>query len=220
MKKAYICFTRIPVPGQTKTRLMPLLGGEGCAALHTCFLRDIAAVSRQCGADLYIAYVPVGDPQLLRGIFPDAKGFFPQEGADLGEKMHNALCRVLALGYDAVLLTGSDLPCMTAHHLQSGFDALNEADVAIGPTPDGGYYLIGTKSPCPALFSGQTYSHASVFENTCAAARAAGFTVCPVMPCTDVDTPEDLRVLWQQLDDPTTHTAVFLKRLYEEGVLS
>ena len=219
MKKAVICFTRIPVAGRTKTRLMPLLGGEGCAALHTAFLKDSAEINDRLDADLYIAYLPDGDAADLQAIFPHAAGFFPQCGENLGEKMHNALSDVLAKGYDACVLTGSDLPLMTADHLRSGFSALAQADVTIGPTSDGGYYLIGLKQPCSALFSGQTYSHASVFENTCAEAEAVGCTVGQALPCSDVDTPEDLYALWAQIANRPTHTAAFLRSLHEKGVL-
>ena len=58
MKRAVICFTRVPVPGKTKTRLMPLLGGKNCARLHTAFLQDLAGVYRQLDADLFVAYAP------------------------------------------------------------------------------------------------------------------------------------------------------------------
>lgn len=61
MKRALICFTRPPVPGRTKTRLMPCLSGESCAALHTALLRDIAAVCGRVDADLYVAFAPEGD---------------------------------------------------------------------------------------------------------------------------------------------------------------
>lgn len=84
MKKAVICFTRIPIPGQTKTRLTPLLSGEERAALHTAFLRDLAGVFIQVDARLYVVHTPEGGQGLLRDIFPQASGFFPQEGEGLG----------------------------------------------------------------------------------------------------------------------------------------
>ena len=99
MDRAVICFTRAPVPGQTKTRLMPLLSGEACAELHAAFLRDVARACRETGAAVYVAYTPEGGRGPLVDIFPFARGLFPQEGADLGQRMAAAMDRVLALGH-------------------------------------------------------------------------------------------------------------------------
>ena len=212
MKQAIICFTRPPVPGRTKTRLMPLLSGEECAALHTAFLRDIADLCGRVDADLYVAYAPEGDWGVLRTIFPAALDFFPQTGEGLGERMHRALTGVLARGYGACVLIGSDLPELTAEHLAAAFRALEEADVTLGPTADGGYCLVGLKKPCQALFAGQIYGCASVYENTLAAVQAAGLRFRPAPPCRDVDVPEDLMRLRRTVR-PGSHTARLLNTL-------
>ena len=151
MKKALICFTRVPRPGVTKTRLLPLLPPEHCAGLHWAFLRDLAEVYAGMNADLYVAHTPDPGWKELKSVFTMAAGFFPQEGDGLGAKMDNAIRHVLSLGYEAVVLTGADLPMMGSAHLSSGFAALEHADIALGPTPDGGYYLIGAKFPCSSL---------------------------------------------------------------------
>lgn len=216
MKKAVICFTRVPRPGVTKTRLLPLLPPRHCAGLHRAFLRDLAAVYSGMDAALYVAHTPDPDWEMLKAVFPMASGFFPQEGSGLGEKMDHALRHVLALGYDAVVLTGADLPALTTAHFDSGFAALERADIALGPTPDGGYYLIGCKAPCPALFTGQRYGGSTVYENTLAAAAAAGYTVGTALTCADVDTPEDLRTL---AVSPDSHTGIYLTQLRKEGIL-
>ena len=210
MKNAVICFTRVPQPGRTKTRLMPYLTGDQCAQLHWAFLRDLSAVYTQLDADLFIAHTPDPDWERLKAVFPAAR-FFPQEGGGLGEKMDHALNTVLALGYEKVVLTGSDLPLMTADHLRSGFAALDIADVALGPTADGGYYLVGAKEASAFLFENQTYGCGSVFGNTAAAAHAAGKTVANALPCGDVDTPEDLHKLRDL--PPDSHTARYLSTL-------
>jgi rSAM/selenodomain-associated transferase 1 len=217
MKRALICFTRVPKPGVTKTRLLPILSGDQCAKLHTAFLTDLSRVYARMDADLFVSYTADPDWEMLKSIFPSAADFFPQEGADLGKKMYNALRHVLGLGYDAVVLTGADLPLMTAHHLNSGFAALNAADISIGPTSDGGYYLVGMKQPHRAIFENQQYGGATVLENTIAAGKAAGLTVMPADPCDDVDTPEDLRALTTQLPSGTA-TFQYLVQLKKEGV--
>ena len=139
-----------------------------------------------------------------------ARSFYPQAGDGLGEKMDTALNTVLSLGYDAVVLTGADLPAMTGTHLHSGFDALGHADVTLGPTADGGYYLVGTKAAAPYLFENQTYGCGSVFDNAVSAVKSAGRTFWPALPCDDVDTPEDLRALRLR---PDSHTARYLCKI-------
>lgn len=218
MKKAVICFTRVPKPGVTKTRLLPILSGQQCADLHTAFLRDLSAVYDRLNADLFVAYTEDPNWDALKDIFPTARGFFPQEGADLGEKMYHALCHVLRSGYDAAVLTGADLPRLTADHLERGFEALEQADIAIGPTSDGGYYLVGMKEPHRAIFENQRYGGSTVLENTVAAGENAGLTVSLAAPCDDVDTPEDLQNLMRQLS-PDSATGQYLNQLKEEGVL-
>ena len=176
MKKAMICFTRVPKPGVTKTRLLPILTGDQCARLHTAFLRDLATVYEGVEADLFVAYTADPDWEMLKDIFPAACGFFPQAGADLGEKMYHAIEYVLNLGYEAVVLTGADLPLMTASHLESGFGALRQADVTFGPTSDGGYYLVGMKAPHKAVFEKQSYGGS---ENL----RRCGYPGGLISPC-------------------------------------
>jgi len=216
MKNAVICFTRVPKPGITKTRLLPVLRPEQCAALHWSFLKDLAELYRKLDAHLFVAYVPDPDWEALKSVFPSA-GYIPQKGNDLGEKMYRAIRKVLNLGYESVVLTGSDLPLMTADHLSSGFSALEENDVTIGPTSDGGYYLIGMKTPRRELFRIEGYGGASVFENTISAAKKAGLTVGPAMACDDVDTPEDLWHLTKAID-PNSHTGQYLEQLQQEGI--
>lgn len=217
MKKALICFTRVPKPGVTKTRLLPILSGDQCSKLHFAFLTDLAQVYSKVEADLFVAYTADPDWEMLKKIFPAAKGFFAQEGTDLGEKMFNALQYVLGRGYDVVVLTGADLPLMTAAHLESGFAVLDAADISIGPTSDGGYYLVGMKQPHRAIFENQRYGGETVLENTKAAGEAAGLTVVLANPCDDVDTPEDLRTLTMELSSETA-TFQYLMQLRKEGV--
>lgn len=211
--RAIICFTRVPRAGRTKTRLMPHLSGEQCAQLHWAFLRDLAKCYNSLDADLLVAHTPDPEWERLKEVFPAAR-FFPQEGKNLGEKMNHALNLALDLGYEACILTGSDLPLMTRDHLMSGFEALEKADVTLGPTSDGGYYLVGVKGISPFLFQNQRYGTGSVYENALSAIRAAGKAFCPTLACDDVDTPEDLRCLLKTLD-PESHTAAYLRGIGE-----
>lgn len=218
MKKAIICFTRVPIPGKTKTRLIPLLGGERCSELHTAFLRDIARECDAVDAELFVAHTPEDNPTPLHDIFPRCRDFFPQLGDDLGARMSNAITHVLSLGFDTCVLIGTDLPLLTAEHLRAAFSALEHADMTLGPTSDGGYYLIGLRRPCSAVFQGQQYSTSSVFENTISAAAAAGLSYAAAPLCDDVDTPENLRILWNTISQRDSYTARYLRTLIDSGV--
>ena len=222
MRRALICFTRPPVPGRTKTRLMPLLSGEECAALHTAFLRDIAAVCGRVDADLYVAYAPEGDWGILRELFPAALDLFPQDGEVRGGLFH---CSLVTL--PASLPEGRYTLCLREQMWRpagNGPYALTVKEVRFrGPetmvalaAEDGGYYLVGLKKPCRALFAGQAYGHESVYENALAAIRGAGLRFRPAPPCRDVDVPEDLCRLPGTVR-PDSHTARLLKILEWEG---
>lgn len=123
--------------------------------------------------------------------------------------MYNAIARVLGLGYEAVVLTGADLPLLEPRHLLGGFSALENADLAMGPTSDGGYYLIGMKQPRREVFAISGYGGSSVYERTVAAAKNAGLIVAAAPVCDDVDTPEDLRRLAAQCA-PDSFTGQYL----------
>ncbi|MBR4989723.1 MAG: TIGR04282 family arsenosugar biosynthesis glycosyltransferase [Oscillospiraceae bacterium] len=213
MKRAVICFTRVPKPGATKTRLLPVLKPQQCADLHWAFLKDLADTYREVDAHLFVAYTPDADWESLKTVFPHA-GFYPQKGNDLGERMYRVIRKILELGYESAVLTGTDLPMMTAAHLESGFAVLEEKDIAIGPTSDGGYYLIGMKKPCREVFRVEGYGGASVFESTVTAAEDAGLSVGLALTCDDVDTPGDLWDLTKTVR-PGSHTEKFLK---QEGI--
>lgn len=211
MKKAVICFTRVPRPGQTKTRLLPVLTGEQCAELHRAFLQDLNALYGDLKCDLLVAHTPDPDWQMLTDLLPAAKAFFPQKGEDLGQRMHNALCHAFSLGYSAAVLTGADLPELKSSCLEKAFGALAYTDVVLGPTSDGGYYLIGMKAPCSQVFQGHRYGGSTVLESTLTAIRAAGLTCSQAPLCDDVDTPADLARLAHTLA-PGSFTGIFLRK--------
>lgn len=193
MKKAIIIFTRVPIPGQTKTRMMPALSPGACARLHTCFLKDIKRECLQTGHDIFIFYTPEDRQQILVRILGSMERYFIQEGEGLGERMNHAFEKVFGLGYDECVLLGTDVPEMTASDLSCAFDVLLERDIVLGPTEDGGYYLIGMKKPIPVVFENQTYGQGSVLSNTVQTLKSNGYSVGFVSSHCDMDTAADLQ---------------------------
>jgi hypothetical protein len=203
-----ILFTRIPVPGKTKTRLMPFLTGEECCLLQRAFLCDVFDVLRGVDAecDIVVAYEPEGDVPELIELLPGAKEYFPQHGGDLGERMLNAIDRMLTSGYGRCLLIGSDMPLLKPDFITGAFRSLDSHDIVLNPTEDGGYYLVGMKEPCEELFRLEKYGVSSVFEKTMAAAETSGKTVAVGAPTMDIDTPEDFIRLKERLEQEKQET--------------
>jgi len=188
---ALIIFTREPVAGKTKTRLMPYYTPEQCAMLHKCFIRDIAKEMKSADADIVVAYTG-GEPAFLRKVFGRSSFFIEQKGRDIGERMKNAIADALSLGYEKAVLVGTDIPELEAETIDTAFTMLDASDAVIGPTEDGGYYLIGMKQVLDEPFEVKLYGTDTVYAETTAFMRNAGIVTEEVEPYSDIDTPEDL----------------------------
>ena len=150
-------------------------------------------------------------------LLPQQKDFFLQQGKTLGEKMDRAITDTFKMGYDRCVLIGADLPLINREIIAQAMRALEEISLVLGPTVDGGYYLVGSTKPCPEIFSGQSYGGNNVFENTVAAAQKAGLSLGTVAPMEDIDQPEDLRnfadKLSMQPEEICPHSRRFLREL-------
>ena len=191
MKQAIIIFTRAPMPGRTKTRMMPCLTPKQCETLHICFLKEC----EKCRADRFICHTPDGDrpKNHLEKILGKQKEYFPQRGEHLGERMFRALEEVFEKGYEKCVLIGTDVPELRSRDLRKAFEVLNTQDVVFGKTYDGGYYLVGMKKPCREVFEIDQYGHESVLEDTIKTLSRSGITVGYTKKHWDMDTPWDLK---------------------------
>lgn len=192
MNRALIIFTRVPIPGQTKTRMMPEVSAAGCARIHTCFLQDIRRECRKTNADIYICYTPKEKQEKLYPVFGSGVHYFPQEGYGLGERMYRAIRRVLNGGYDSCILMGADVPEVKAEYLNRAFRMLESRDIVLGPTTDGGYYLVGMNIPHRSAFEVKGYGKSSVLADTVRHLEREGLKVGFTETLQDMDTYEDL----------------------------
>ena len=189
-KRALIVFTREPVPGKTKTRLMPYLSPQQCADLHMCFLRDIYREARRTDADIMVAYE--GDSyENLSTVFGKSREYVRQSGDGLGPRMDNAIRHALDRGYEKAVLIGTDIPELTAASIRKAFDLLDDADVVLGPTADGGYHLIGMKDVHPEAFGVKAYGNSTVLQETLKAIETSGFRAVCGDEYHDLDVRED-----------------------------
>jgi hypothetical protein len=191
-----IIFAKKPIPGQVKTRLCPPLSPEAAAGLARAFLMDILEESaRLAHFRLALAYSPHAEEDWFRKLAPEGAWLFPQSGADLGERMARAFDEAFRAGYGPVLLRGSDTPDLPGNILQEAADVLEQgqAQVALGPTPDGGYCLVGLNEPQPALFTDLPWSTSRVLAQTLALSGSLSLKVYLLPEWLDIDTPEDLQ---------------------------
>lgn len=199
MKRAIIIFTRVPIPGQTKTRMMSALTGEQCAKLHGCFLQDIRKQCEKAEAALFVAYTPEDTDGKLHSLLGEQKEYFEQVGPDLGERMYAAFEKVFSYGYEQCLLIGTDIPELKSQYLKQAFEQLEGNDVVFGRTNDGGYYLVGMKTPRKEVFNIPSYGHSDVWENTLEHLKKSNLSVGYTAPLDDMDTPEDLQKYYEHM---------------------
>lgn len=196
MNNALILFTRVPIPGATKTRLMPFLTGEECAQVHSCFVKDIYEKAKTIQADLFVFYTPNDEKHLLKQLLGEEAIYLPQYGADLGEKMKNAIGVALRLGYEKVVLIGTDIPQIHPETLNNAFDSLNEKEIVIHPTFDGGYYLIGMKKEYDSIWKIERYGTNTVIYDTLQHMKTEKLSTAVGQMYYDVDDKGDLLHLY------------------------
>lgn len=193
-KNALIIFAKAPVPGHVKTRLESHLSKEECASLHESFITDTVRLSMEvAGADIFLACHPDAGHPFFQDISADyGVRLTVQKGDDLGERMDNAIKDLLAMGYKKVVIIGSDSPDLPPEYVKVGFERLDSSDMVLGPSMDGGYYLIGGRKGLP-VFSGIPWSSSEVFEMTLERAGKNGITFSVLKEWYDIDTWEDLQ---------------------------
>ncbi len=221
--KAIILFARDPVAGKVKTRLAPFLNQDSILELYTRFLKD--SIDKICG-------VKTADPFI--GVAPsDSSGYFSQEiknqetppevflqeGEDLGERMFNAFQARFDEGYERVVIIGSDSPSLPVAYIETALDS--EKDLVVGPSTDGGYYLIGMYlKPVNVFADGIEWGSEKVLQQTLDRVKKYKCSLELLPPWYDVDREEDLKFLKTHLEliaqaglDNIGATSEFLKGL-------
>jgi uncharacterized protein len=191
-----IIFAKEPTPGQVKTRLCPPLSPQAAARLYGQFLEDV--LEEMAGLPhitVALAYTPDAARPFFQNLAPPDLHLVAQAGDDLGERLQQAFAWGFAQGADTVLIRNSDSPDLPGLLVLEAQEALerDRAQVVLGPCPDGGYYLVGLKTPQPQLFQGINWSGPAVLAETLALAGRRGLTVHLLPPWLDIDTFADLQ---------------------------
>lgn len=199
---ALILMTRIPIPGKTKTRLIGTLTKKECAEIHKAFLLDIFKTFSfiKDEIDIYLTFTPEDSLHLIENILPDYIQCFPQTGDNLGERMSNAMEYLFERGYTKVGLMGADIPDIQPFEIRKAFEELENNDVVIGPTFDGGYFFIGLKKMNKELFVNDIkWGNKSVLEGTIDIANGMGLKAALIEKHRDIDTKEDLFAFYENM---------------------
>jgi uncharacterized protein len=199
---ALTVMAKAPRAGKVKTRLSPPLTLEQTAALNIQFLRDTTAnLATIPGSAGLISYTPVGDEALFAGLLPHTFALVPQRGDGFGERLLAAASDILAIGYGAVCLIDSDSPTVPAAAYYQAVEALVQPGdrVVLGPSDDGGYYLIGMKQPHAAPFERISWSTSSVYAETVERCHEARLEVVTLPAWYDVDDAATLELLRAEL---------------------
>ena len=187
-----VIFAKAPQPGAAKTRLIPALGAEGAADLARRMLVHTLQQALAAGiGPVELCMSPAPGDKAWQGVtLPDGIARTAQDEGDLGQRMARAVARVTAQG--PVLLFGTDCPALTAAHLVEAGRQLARHDAVLLPVADGGYILIGLKTPCPGLFTDMAWSTPAVAAETLRRMAALGLRVWQGPTLHDIDEPADL----------------------------
>lgn len=216
MRDALIVFAKQPVPGQTKTRLNSILSPEHSAKLYDAFVKDSLQDYSQLQCDLRL-YIDGAEKDVPEDWIHSGMQIYKQRGDDLGDRMLNAFSETFVSGAERVVIVGTDHPSLPKAYLELAFDLLQTPlSICIGPSRDGGYYALGMNECFAVLFNGMTYSHDQVFAQTMQRAAAASENVTVLPEWYDVDTPESLAWLLEDMKDERfklTFTNAILKEV-------
>jgi rSAM/selenodomain-associated transferase 1 len=189
-------FIKNPEKGRVKTRLASGVGDEMAVRLYRRFLLAMLSTLNRGTFLFYLCFCPENALSDLKSWLGEDYLYMPQTGENLGERMKNGFIDAFAMNFKRVVLIGSDIPDLPLEFVEEAFSSLQEKDVVIGPSFDGGYYLIGFKDKSFSLraFEGIPWSTKRVFEETMRVLKQEGLTVHTLQPLRDIDTIEDLRI--------------------------
>lgn len=189
MKKALIIFVRNPELGKVKTRLAKSVGDEKALEIYKDLLRHTHEITLDVACDKFIFYADAINTTDIweNNLFNKEL----QSGIELGQKMNNAFLKLFQKGYCKIVIIGSDCPSLTTGIIEEAFAKLDEADVIIGPSKDGGYYLLGLSDLITGLFENKEWSTDKVFAGTLENIHSENKKYALLPKLADIDTIED-----------------------------
>ena len=208
-----VIMAKEPQVGLTKTRLCPSLTLDGAARLYEALLRDSISLAYGLdGIDLAIAVTPPESIAYFKGISPPDTLLMPVECIDIGDCLTQVLGNLLDMGYPSVLAFNADGPSVPQGYIQAAAGLLDECDVVLGPSEDGGYYLVGLKQLHPGIFVGVTWSTHKVLNQTLIKIQELGLKAELLPSWYDVDTAADIERMRSELAELPPEILVHTRR--------
>ncbi|MGB3570946.1 MAG: TIGR04282 family arsenosugar biosynthesis glycosyltransferase [Phormidesmis sp.] len=202
-----ILFLRYPMPGSTKTRLIPALGAQGAASLQRQMAEYLLSQVLSPNWQLQICFTG-SCLDSVQNWLGERFSYKAQVRGELGRRLQDAFQQEFESGYERVVVIGADCPDVNLRHIEQAFQRLRSHDLVLGPAQDGGYYLIGLRYPHTAIFDDIDWGTSLVFQQTCTKAWRLGLSMAELEILSDVDRPEDL-VVWEKVKRTNNITTNF-----------
>jgi rSAM/selenodomain-associated transferase 1 len=224
--RALAVVAKAPLKGSVKTRLSPYLSPSDAATLYECLLADIVAkLERYRESEFWLAFAPGGEEYFSQN-YPAIR-LLAQQGKNLGERLHHIFVDLSRKGYSEIVVADSDSPTVPLSFIDRAYKLLSQegCDLVLGPSDDGGYYLIGLKRPVKGIFHNIPWSTSSVLDITVKRAETLSLRVGLLPPAYDIDVEDDLRRLWndfvsfEHLRELAPRTYDYLRNLPGNGSL-
>lgn len=221
MKPALNLFFKYPEMGKVKTRLSTRLESDFVYRLYWEFIRDTIKTCGMVNADLILTVAPSAGKTTRDHESEFGVKTYLQRGNDLGERMHNSMEDILKSGYNRCILLGSDIPDISADHINKAFDKLKNNDIVLGPCNDGGYYLIGLnrEKHHRDIFKEVPWSSSDTLEKTLENIIKLKLRYELLDKKNDIDSLEDLKDFYNRnRENDDLYTMRFLKTVWKSSM--
>ena len=213
-ERVLVIMAKAPRPGAVKTRLTPSLPLQAVAAFYRCLLEDTLALARSLGRVEVAIMCPDSDVNELASLAGQGARVVAQKGEGLAAGLTSVFAHFAEGHQRRTIAFNSDSPHLPRSVLEDAFETLTVRDVVVGPTHDGGYYLVGAKAFHPTLFARDGMGTGNALERLLSRARALELSVGFADPFYDIDVVDDLTRLAEELrlaPAKAPRTAVWLK---------
>ncbi len=199
-KRLIIIFVKLPYKGNVKNRLASAIGDDAAVSLYKAFVYDLLENIKITDCDIRIFYYPSESINKIERWLGKNFNYKPQIGNDLGERMKNAFIESFSEGFEKVIIIGSDMPDLPLSIIEEAFTSLNQNNAVIGPSFDGGYYLIGFRKNffIPEIFQNIQWGSEGVFQKSIEMLQNKGISRHFLPKRRDIDTLEDLISFFQE----------------------
>jgi rSAM/selenodomain-associated transferase 1 len=197
--RTLVIMAKAPKPGVVKTRLTDSLSSAAVIELYRCLLGDTVALAKSLASVEVAVMCPESDRDELAHLLSNTVQVVPQEGEGLAAGLTSVFRHFAALGRQHIIAFNSDSPHLPPSVLDRAFEVLATHDIVVGPTHDGGYYLVGAKSAYPSLFQGDGMGTGSALDRLLMRTKVLELSIGFTEPFYDIDVASDLILLAREL---------------------